>query len=95
MSTTKKDLVNYVNALNNVLCKKTKNYLVVTQAYDGYGVSLTGKKNINGNRKKGSLGTAQHQLSNGHGSAKSTIDKLSKDFSNGYLKEVIKRYERY
>lgn len=92
--TTLKDLRDYVKAINNVLCKNTKNEFIVTQAYGGYGVSLTGKKNRNGTRKKGSLGTAQHQVSNGHDTAKKTIDYLSRRYTLGYLKEDVRRYER-
>ena len=44
MRITKKDLVSYVKFLNEDLCTNTKNHFVVTQAYGGYGVSLTGKK---------------------------------------------------
>ena len=94
MRITKKDLVSYVKFLNEDLCANTKNHFVVTQAYGGYGVSLTGKKNKNGSRKKGSLGTAQHQVSNGHDSSRKTIEHLSKYYSKGYLRETVKAYER-
>ena len=94
MRITKKDLVSYVKFLNEDLCANTKNHFVVTQAYGGYGVSLTGKKNKNGSRKKGSLGTAHHQVSNGHLSSRKTIQDLSKFYSNGYLKDTVKRYDR-
>lgn len=91
---TKKDLESYVSFLNKSVCKNTKNHFVVTGAYGGYGVSLTGKRNKNGTRKKGSMGTAHHQVSNGHDSARKTIDYISKSYSNGFLKEIVNRYER-
>jgi len=94
MSVTKKDLISYVNFLNNDLCKNTKNCFIVTSAYGGYGVSLTGKKNKNGSRKKGSLNTAHVQVSNGHDSARKTIEYISKSYSKGWLKDIVKRAEK-
>ena len=94
MYISKNNLESYVSFLNNSLCKNTKNHFVVTSAYGGYGVSLTGKKNKNGTRKKGSLGTAHVQVSNGHDTARKTIDYVSKSYSKGWLKETIKRAEK-
>ena len=61
---TKKDLVQHVNYLNEKYCKNTKNHFVISQAYGGYSVALTGKTYKRGKRtywRKGSIGS-------GHGS---------------------------
>ena len=87
-----------VGALNKKYCKNTKNELRVSQAYGGYEVQLTGKKDKRfkkgANYLKNSLGSAIAQITYGHTSASETTNKLREYDSKGYVKDDINRFER-
>ena len=95
---TKKDLQNYVNELNVRYCLNTKNYLVISQAYGGYCVELTGKTYYKGTKKhykKGSLGSAAADIGNPyHDTATKTIEALYKADVRGWILNKIKYYEK-
>jgi len=94
---TKKDLQAEVRRLNAKYCKNTKNKLDISQAYGGYQVVLTGKKHKNNPRKwrKGSLGSAQSNVTYGHDTATKTLNSLYQADSKGWLRSSIKHFEKY
>jgi hypothetical protein len=95
---TKKDLQNYVDELNGRYCQNTKNYLIISQAYGGYCVVLTGKTYYRGSKKhykKGSMGSAAAYIGNPyHDTATNTLEGLYKADSRGNILYTIKCYER-
>ncbi len=93
---TKRDLQNAVDFYNERYCKKSKNMLVISQAYGGYSVVLTGKRNRKTHRPLvGSLGTAVANVGNAyHDTATNTLNRLYKEDSRGYLKSSIEFYDR-
>ena len=95
---TKKDLFSRVNALNRKYCKNTKNVLRVSQAYGGYEVQLTGKKDKRYKNKnrwlKGSLGSGVACITYGHDTARNTLNKLNEYDSKGYVRSSIRHYQK-
>ena len=99
---TKKDLQREVDRLNKKYCEKTKNELRIDEAYGGYAIQLTGKKDKRtlGNKYpksvkylKGSLNSAAANVTHGHVSASKTLEYLHRQDSNGNVKRIIKSYE--
>lgn len=93
---TKKELYALVEHLNNKYCKNTKNHLVVSQAYGGYSVELTGKyykRGSNYHRVKNSISGAASIGNPYHDTATNTITSLLKADSRGYIKSAIRHYE--
>lgn len=95
---TKKDLQIYVNELNGRYCKNTKNYLVISQAYGGYCVELTGKTYYRGKKlhyKKGSMGSSAADIGNPyHDTATKTLESLYKADARGWILSTIKYHEK-
>lgn len=93
---TKKDLQNAVDFYNERYCKKTKNMLAISQAYGGYAVVLTGKRNRKTGRPLvGSIGTGHANVGNSyHDTATNTLNGLYKADSRGYLKSSIEFYDK-
>lgn len=91
---TKKDLFKEIDRLNKKYCKGGKNRLVVSQAYGGYQVCLTGKKKKSGGYYKGSLNSGCASITNGHDTATNTLNSLYKSDSRGWLSSDIKYYNR-
>lgn len=90
------DLKREVERLNKKYCKNTKNELMVSGAYGGVKVNLTGKEYKRGKKThwyKGSLGSGQADITYGYTSPKATLFKLYEADSKGWLKSSIKRYE--
>ena len=91
---TKKDLQEHVKHLNEKYCKNTKNKLVISQAYGGYSVVLTGKTYKRGKKtfyRKHSLGSAVVGVGNDwHDTATNTLNGLYKAESRGWLQSQIK-----
>ena len=91
---TKKDLQEHVNHLNEKYCKNTRNKLVISQAYGGYSVVLTGKTYKRGNKtfyRKGSLRSGVVGVGNDwHDTATNTLNGLYKAESKGWLQSQIK-----
>lgn len=97
---TKKDLVQHVNYLNEKYCKNTKNHFVISQAYGGYSVALTGKTYKRGNRtywKKGSIGSGHGSTGANpyHDTATNTLNSLYKAEAKGWLQSNLKHYEKH
>ena len=92
---TRKDLENCVDFLNKKYCKNTKNHLVISRAYGGYSVDLTGKRNKRTGRwLKGSIGSGHANIGNPyHDTASKTIQGLYNADSRGYIKSAIRHYE--
>lgn len=94
---TKKDLQDAVKYFNNKYCKNTKNHLVISQAYGGYCVGLTGKRNKRtGKPLKNSVGTGFCSVgaNDWHDTASNTIEGLYKADSRGWMKNQIRHYEK-
>ena len=93
---TKRDLEQTVKFFNNKYCKNTKNELKISQAYGGYSVCLTGKKNKRtGKPLKGSIGTvcASVGYQDYHDSATKTIENLYKSDARGWIKSAVRSHE--
>lgn len=91
---TKKDLQDAVKRFNSKYCKRTKNHLVISQAYGGYSVELTGKRNKRTHRLlKGAMSGSACVGNPYHDTATKTLNSLYKADSRGWLKSVVKSCE--
>ena len=93
---SKQDLKNYVNLLNDKYCKNIKNHFAIEGAYGGYQVVLTGKTYKRGSKThyyKNSLKSAAASVTHGFFSPTTTLNKLYKADSSGYVKEKLKQYK--
>lgn len=95
MAFTKKDLQKQVDYLNERYFKNSVDKLVVDQAYGGYQVNLTGKRNKDGSWKKHSTGSGRKCVTYGYLTAREVSDKLDnleyRDEFNYLRKEEKKR----
>lgn len=82
------DLQREVDRLNEKYCKYRKNKLVVSKAYGGFAVYLTGKTKDKG------LKTAVIDITDGHDTIKNTLNSLYKVESKGWLQSDIKYYDK-
>ena len=94
---TKKELQAVVDDYNKRYCKKTKNELVLTGAYGGYGIRLTGKKDKRCKKtvrwRKGSLRSGQTDVTYGYQSPSKVLDEFHGIVRTGGLKRKIKYWE--
>ncbi len=94
MAFTKKDLQKQVDYLNERYFKNSVDKLVIDQAYGGYQVGLTGKRNKDGSWKKHSTRSGRISVTYGYLAAREVSDKLdnleSRDKFN-YLREEEKK----
>lgn len=94
---TKKDLQKTVDYFNNKYCKNSKNHLVISQAYGGYFVYLTGKRNKRtGKPLKNSVGTATDAVGphKYHDTASKIIESLYEADSRGWIKNQVRFYDK-
>lgn len=89
MAFTIKDLKCEVAKLNEKYCKDTKNEFVVSQAYGGCRVELTGKCKKGGGWVEGSLGSGCSSITNGYQSARQTFYDLCVYDSKGGIERAI------
>ena len=95
---TKKDLYAAVAEYNNRFCKHTKNELMVSGAYGGYGINLTGKRDKRYKSpkwRKGSLRSGQTNITYGYDSARNVLTALHNEARSGNLKRKISYWERW
>ena len=77
-----------VNILNAKYCTRSKNHLVIRKFYSGCQVCLTGKSSDEG------LGTRYFGITNGFSDPYITLLNLRDCEKYGWIKSVIKRYEK-
>lgn len=81
-------LENEVMILNAKYCTRSKNHLVIRKFYYGCQVCLTGKTADKG------LGTKYFGITNGFAEPQYTLMNLLDCEKYGWIKSVIKRYEK-
>ena len=93
MAITKKDLQAEVDRLNKKYCDKSKHELVVSGAYGGYMVQLTGKKRKDGKGFRG-MGSGVTDITRGYTSARKTMTDLIYADANGIVSDRVKRCDK-
>lgn len=63
-------------------------------AYGGYQVQLTGKRRKDGKGYRG-MGSGCVDVTSGYQSARNALADLWKNDSKGYVREKVRRYEKY
>ena len=94
MAITKKDLQAEVDKLNKKYCARTGNELRIQGAYGGYQVQLTGKRRKDGKGYRG-MGSGCVDVTSDYQSARNALADLWKNDSKGYVREKVRRYEKY
>ena len=96
MRTTKKDLEKAVAELNKIYCKRSKNELMVSSAYGGYGVRLTGKrdKRKRFGWRKGSLRSGQSDVTYGYQTPAKALNDLYATVRSGDLKRQVSYWDK-
>ena len=91
---TKKDLQREVDRLNDKYCRRTKNKLVISQAYGGYCVELVGKRNKRTHQLlKGAMSGASCVGNQYHDTATNTLSGLYKADSRGWVRSAVRYHE--
>lgn len=83
-----------VNRLNSKYCKNTKNHLVISRAYGGYAVELTGKRNKRTHRLlKGAMSGSAGIGNQYYDTATNTLSSLYMADRRGWVKSSVKTHE--
>lgn len=85
-----KDLQKEVDRLNAKYCAKSKHRLVISRAYGGCKVDLTGKPRKDGKGYRG-MGTATSNVTRGYTSTRQTLTDLIYADASGIIKDRVKR----
>lgn len=91
---TKKELQAQVDSLNNTMCKNTKHKYVVSGAYGGYQVQLTGKRSKDGKGWRGALRSGNTSVTSGYQSARTTLNDLNSKVVSGEAKRQLSYWEK-
>lgn len=93
---TKKKLQQLVDSLNKKYCANSKNYLIIDEAYGGYQIMLTGKKDKRTKNKfiKNSLESGREFITYGHHPINTTYQYLLQQDGKGAVLNTIKYHNR-
>lgn len=94
---SKKDLQQAVAFMNEKYCKGTKNEFVLSGAYGGYKVELTGKRDKRSSSKwlKGSIGSGRSDVTYGFSTPTKTLQSLYEEDAKGRLKSKVSYWEKH